>query len=139
MVNNWNQWRRMQINIEKAQPNEEVARLLSKHYQKLHSMLVKTESDEDIFNDTFLKLTYNYNPEQDYIEQYCYYFNLLKGAYFRDSRNIIIIPIETEYADFEEAPETEESEPKQNRKIEDLLGFQMEGTKIGKANAIATL
>ena len=64
---------------------------------------------------------------------------MLKGAYFRDSRNIIIIPIETEYADFEEAPETEESEPKQNRKIEDLLGFQMEGTKIGKANAIATL
>lgn len=139
MVNNWNQWRRMQINIEKAQPNEEVARLLSKHYQKLHSMLVKTESDEDIFNDTFLKLTYNYNPEQDFIQQFCYYFNLLKGAYFRDSKNVIIIPIETEYADFEEAPETEESEPKQNRKIVDLLVCQMEGTKKGKTNAIATL
>ena len=87
-------------------------------------MLVKSEADEDVFNDTYLKLTYNYNPDTDFIKQYCYYFNLLKGAYYRDSKvyNYLVVPIEdrdfpdTEYeetvthttnADFIEALKTE--------------------------------
>ena len=59
-------------------------------------MLVKSEADEDVFNDTYLKLTYNYKPDTDFIEQYCYYFNLLKGAYYRDNKvyNYLVVPIE---------------------------------------------
>ena len=94
--NNWNQWKRMQVNIDKARHNPAVSKLLNKHYKQLHSMLVKSEADEDVFNDTYLKLTYNYKPDTDFIKQYCYYFNLLKGAYYRDSKvyNYLVIPIE---------------------------------------------
>lgn len=85
-INNWDSYRRMQINIQKSVFNEQVTELLTKHYRYLHSLLVKQPTDEDIFNDTYLKLTYNYNPDKDFIDQYKYYFNLLKGAYYRDDK-----------------------------------------------------
>jgi hypothetical protein len=72
-------------------------------------MLVKSEADEDVFNDTYLKLTYNYKPDTDFIKQYCYYFNLLKGAYYRDSKvyNYLVVPIEDkDFADEEVEPIT---------------------------------
>ena len=85
-VNNWDDYRRKQVNIRKSKSNQEVSNMLQKHYKYLHSRLVKFEEDEDTFNDTFLKLTYNYNPDKDFIDQFIYYFNLLKGAYFRDAK-----------------------------------------------------
>lgn len=85
-VSNWDSYRRMQVNISKSVPNNEVAGLLAIHYRYLHSKLVRYTEDEDVFNDTFLKLTYNYNPDKDFISQYLYYFNLLKGAYYRDNK-----------------------------------------------------
>jgi hypothetical protein len=41
---------------------------MEKHYYYLHNLLVKIEFHEDIFQDTYLKLTYNYNPEIDFVE-----------------------------------------------------------------------
>ena len=86
MVNYWSSYKRKFVNIEKAVYNIEVNQLLTQHYQYLHSLLVKTEQDEDTFNDTYLKLTYLYDNTKDFIEQFKYYFNLLKGAYLRDDR-----------------------------------------------------
>lgn len=85
-IKNWDNYRRMQVNIQKSITNERVAELLTRHYKYLHSILVKSPEDEDVFNDTYLKLTYNYNPDKDFIDQYKYYFNLLKGAYYRDNK-----------------------------------------------------
>ena len=76
----------MQVNIDKARHNPAVSKLLNKHYKQLHSMLVKSEADEDVFNDTYLKITYKYNPEKDFVEQFKWLFNQLKGAYYRDDR-----------------------------------------------------
>lgn len=95
-MQNWDKYRRMQCNIEKAVINQEVNQQMKKHYSYLHSSLVTAEEDEDIFNDTFLKLTYNYSPEQQFQQQFRYYFNLLKGAYRRDSKAKIILPIKEE-------------------------------------------
>lgn len=105
-VNNWDSYRRKQVNIDKAVANDTVAQLMQQHYQHLYSRLVVSESDKDIFNDTYLKLTYNYDSERDFIEQYCYYFNLLKGAYYRDNKvtNWLI----QSNADIEEAPENQD-------------------------------
>lgn len=106
-MQHYDKWRRMQNNIDNAYNNPEVSNLLNKHYKQLHSMLVKSELDEDIFNDTYLKLTYNYNPDSDFIQQYQYYFNLLKGAYYRDDKvtNYIVVPIEDkDFAEPEEEP-----------------------------------
>lgn len=85
-VANWDSYRRKQVNIHKAVANNEVTELLTKHYLYLHSKLIRYPEDEDTFNDTFLKLTYNYNPDEGFISQFLYYFNLLKGAYYRDNK-----------------------------------------------------
>lgn len=85
-VTNWSSYKRKQINIEKAIFNPSVSQQLEVHYKELHNLLVITDEDKDIFNDTYLKLTYNYNPEIDFKQQFTYYFNLLKGAYKRDDK-----------------------------------------------------
>lgn len=93
---NWDKFRRMQCNIEKATVNQAVNRLMIQHYSQLHSELVKSEEDESTFNDTFLKLTYNFNPEDYFINQFRYYFCMLKGAYRRDSKAFSFLPVEEE-------------------------------------------
>ena len=109
-VNNWDDYRRKQVNIRKSKSNQEVSNMLQKHYKYLHSRLVKFEEDEDTFNDTFLKLTYNYNPDKDFIDQFIYYFNLLKGAYFRDSkvRKYQVTSIEERYDEVAEIIDEDE-------------------------------
>lgn len=83
---NWDSFKRQQVNIEKGVSNNKVCQLLNLHYQTLHRKLVITNEDEEIFNDTFIKITYKYNEDEDFVEQYIYYFNLLKGAYKRDNK-----------------------------------------------------
>ena len=84
--NNWSSYKRKAVNISKAIQNDEVSQLLNIHYKYLYTLLVKSEQDRDTFNDTYLRLTYKYNPEQDFIEQFKYYFKLLKGAFYRDDK-----------------------------------------------------
>lgn len=84
--NNWSSYKRKQVNIEKAQYSPTINLQLSQHYNQLHSCLVTKEGDEDIFNDTFLKLTHSYNPEQDFMEQFKHIFYNLKLAYEKDDR-----------------------------------------------------
>ena len=93
---NWDKFRRMQCNIDKAVMNQEVNRLMIQHYSQLHSALVRSDEDEGIFTDTYLKLTYNFNPEELFQVQFRYYFSLLKGAYKRDSKAILFLPIKEE-------------------------------------------
>lgn len=95
-MKNWDKYRRMQCNIDKAICNQTVTELLEQQYSLIHSNLVKSEEDESIFNDTYLKLTYNYNPEKPFSKQFCYYFNLLKGAYKRDSSSSSFFPLDEE-------------------------------------------
>lgn len=86
MPNIWSSYKRKQVNISKAVSNDMVALLLTQNYKYLYSHLVKTDTDKGVFNDTYLRLTYSYNPDMDFIEQFTYYFNLLKGAYYRDNK-----------------------------------------------------
>ena len=83
---NWDKYKRMQCNIQKASYNPEVNTLMGWHYQKLYNTLVVSKADEDIFNDAYLKITYKYNPDEDFMEQFKWLFNQLKGAYYRDDR-----------------------------------------------------
>ncbi len=85
-MNNWDKYKRMQCNIQKASFNQEVNTLMGQHYQQLHQGLVSSKADEDVFNDTFLKITYKYNPDKNFVEQFKWLFKQLKGAYYRDDR-----------------------------------------------------
>lgn len=86
MIYNWSKYRRKQNNIDKSEYNYIVNELINKHHRYLHSLLVKTEQDEDTFNDTYLKLTRFYNPDRDFIEQFKFYFKQLSGQYRRDDK-----------------------------------------------------
>lgn len=83
-MNNWDKWKRMQCNLNKAVMNAQVANLMIQNYQQLWNEFVKTPEDQDVFNDAYLKLTYKYVPEQDFVEQFRHIFKQLKGAYYRD-------------------------------------------------------
>lgn len=83
-MNNWDKWKRMQCNQNKAVMNAQVANLMNQNYQQLWNEFVKTPEDQDVFNDAYLKLTYKYVPEQDFVEQFRHIFKQLKGAYYRD-------------------------------------------------------
>lgn len=85
-MNNWDKYKRMQCNMQKATYNPDTITLMGQHYQQLYNTLVNTPEDEDVFNDTYLKITYKYNPEKDFVEQFKWLFNQLKGAYYRDDR-----------------------------------------------------
>lgn len=61
---------------------------MSVNYNYLHNLLVTKESYEDIFQDTYLKLTYNYSTDSDFIERFIYYFKMLKGWYYRSGKVI---------------------------------------------------
>lgn len=75
------------INSQKASQNDMVSKLMQQYYQQLHR-LVKSEDDEDTFNDAFIKLTYCFNPDEDFINQFTYQFNLLKGKYHRYDKTL---------------------------------------------------
>ena len=86
MIYNWSKYRRKQYNLEKAEYNYLVNDLLTMHYRYLHSLLVKSESDESTFNDTYLKLTRVYSPDKDFIDQFKFLFNQLSGQYMKDDK-----------------------------------------------------
>lgn len=86
MVNYWSSYKRKFVNIQKAVYNPLVNQLFTQHYNYLHSLLVKKEQDEDTFNDTYLKLTYTYNSDQDFIEQFKHQFYNLRYAYEQDDK-----------------------------------------------------
>ena len=86
MSNNWDKYKRMQCNLQKATYNKDTVTLMGQHYQQLYDALVHTPEDEDVFNDTYLKITYKYNPDKDFMEQFRWLFQQFKGAYYRDDR-----------------------------------------------------
>lgn len=85
-MNNWDKYKRISCNMQKATYNPETITLMGQHYQQLYNTLVSTPEDEDVFNDTYLKITYKYNPDKDFVEQFKWLFNQLKGAYYRDDK-----------------------------------------------------
>lgn len=70
--------------------NAAVMNLTMKNYDELHNELVVKDCDQDIFHDTYLKLTYKYNPDKDFKEQFRWLFCQLKGAYFRDDKGLVM-------------------------------------------------
>lgn len=66
MIKNYDKYKRMEGNLNRALPNEVVANYTNQYYSELRSLLVNTTEDEDIFQDTFIKLTYKYNPEEPF-------------------------------------------------------------------------
>ena len=66
---------------KKAKTSVDVNRLLSANYERLYNNLVRTEKDQDTFQDTYLNLTNSYDQSKDFCEQFREEFSHLKKAY----------------------------------------------------------
>ena len=110
-MNNWDKYKRMQCNIEKAIINEVIMNLTLKNYNQLQMELVKSPEDWDIFNDTYLKLTYKYDPNKDFNEQFQWLFNQLKGAYLSDDKCNHIYSLEEDRISIPDFIKDEENVP----------------------------
>ena len=139
MIYNWSKYRRKQINLEKSEYNYLVNDLLTKHYRYLHSLLVKSESDESTFNDTYLKLTRVYSPDKDFIDQFIYFFNQLRGEYMRDDKCYNYAETKVEYyTDYimpkEEKKEAPIQQIKPNNLIESIKKYAISEKKRKEQN-----
>jgi hypothetical protein len=111
----WSSYRRAGKIHEKSTENQELNELITVHHSFLWKTLVKDYKDEDVFNDTYLKLTSTYDENIDFIEQFTATFKQIRLAYRRDdftANNKLVI-----HTDFAEhiggtlIDETDEIEP----------------------------
>ena len=110
------------IAIKRSQINEEAMRLLNQNYNFLYNELVKTENDKDIFNDTVLSISYKYNPDKDFNEQFIFHFKSNNVAFIQQNkiRNYLIQEIPENYDIIEDEPEYNEDKITMNDFINDL-------------------
>lgn len=83
-----------------AEQNSIVNKLIEINYQQLYQQLVKTEADKDLFHDTYLILTNNYNPSVSFVKEFCRQFRNLKME--QQKKQIITVELN---ANTEEASE----------------------------------
>ena len=74
-------FKRQQALINSATENQTVSQLMQVYYKDLYQQLVKTELDQEIFQDTFLNLTSSYKPTVAFKEQFCRLFGIIKMRY----------------------------------------------------------
>ena len=92
-----------------------------KYYEVLQKELVVKDCDRDIFHDTYLKLTYKYNPDKDFKEQFRWLFYQLKGAYFRDDSGVAMYRLEDSRLIIPDFLSDEESIPSKDVSIVEKL------------------
>jgi hypothetical protein len=88
--------------IKNSKENPLVIELITKNYQYLKDRCVKTDIDEDHFNDVFLTMTYKYNVEDNFNAAFIHQFNIQKMQYQLD-KNVS----EFSFKSFDECPEAE--------------------------------
>lgn len=72
---------RQQAIINGAKENQFVNQLMQQNYNDLHSLLVKSDNDIEVFNDTYLNITRTYNPSIDFMNEFCRQFRMIKTRY----------------------------------------------------------
>ena len=72
---------RQQAIINGAKENQFVNQLMQQNYNDLHSLLVKSDNDVEVFNDTYLNITRTYNPSIDFMNEFCRQFRMIKTRY----------------------------------------------------------
>ena len=110
------------IAIKRSQINEEAMRLLNQNYNFLYNELVKTENDQDLFNDTVLSISYKYNPDNEFNEQFIFHFKSNQVGLTQENkiRNYLIQEIPENYDIIEDEPEYNEDKITMNDFINDL-------------------
>lgn len=72
---------RQQAIINGAKENQFVNQLMQQNYNDLHSLLVKSDNDIEVFNDTYLNITRTYNPSIDFMNEFARQFRMIKTRY----------------------------------------------------------
>lgn len=85
-MENRDKYKRKSAIITYATENQLLNQLLIKNYTDLYEILVKTEEDKDIFQDTYLNLTRTYQPSLEFMDEFCRQFNMIKTRYIKTDR-----------------------------------------------------
>lgn len=82
-MENRDNYRRKSCIINNAIENLTVNKFIESNYQYLQSLLINTEDDRDIFQDTYLNITRTYKPNLKFIDEFIRQFRNLKIAYHK--------------------------------------------------------
>lgn len=74
-------YKRQQAIINGATENQIVNQLMQNNYNDLYQLLVKSDSDIEIFQDTFLNMTRTYYPSINFMNEFCRQFRNIKLEY----------------------------------------------------------
>lgn len=98
-MENRDKYKRKSAIITYAKENQLVNQLIVDNYQDLQQILVKTEEDKDIFQDTYLNITKTYSPSLKFMDEFCRQFNMIKTRYINTdkSTNYLIESLEDAY------------------------------------------
>lgn len=85
-MKNRDKYKRQQAIINSATENQLVNQLIEQNYTDLHSLLVKSEADIEIFQDTYLNITRTYNPSVNFMKEFCRQFRNIKLEYMEKDK-----------------------------------------------------
>lgn len=91
---NIDSYKRKKNITDKAQYNPVVNQLMEDNYSDLYQLLVKTDNDKGIFQDTFLTLTRTYNPDLAFMNEFARRFRNLKIEYSKKDSAFKFISLE---------------------------------------------
>ena len=115
--------------IKRSQINEEAMRLVNQHYRYLYSKLVLTENDRDLFNDTVLSISYKYDPNKDFVNQFIFHFKSNQVGLVQENkiRNYLVTEIPDNYDTIDEdEPESEADKITMNELITSIKDARTE-------------
>lgn len=77
-------------NLNKSIENPEALKLAGENYEYLRKLLVKDDDTEDLFHETILYITYNYDPEVDFCTQFVNKFRSRRKTFLSDKKFVDI-------------------------------------------------
>lgn len=125
MKSSYDHFHQRQINIRKGAINEQARLMMNKYYRELFELLVYNEFDGEVFNDTYIRITSEYNEEQDFKELFIKRFNQLKGGYWRGQRtmNGALLELEENMPIIDDEPEEETATKDDEETIDKFLEY----------------
>ena len=79
----WTKEKRVEASLKKAKENEE----LNRQFMAYKKIILDVCHDWEMVNNTYIRLTYDYNPKVDFMDQFMGLYRKLKAIDRIDKRN----------------------------------------------------
>ena len=79
----WDKYKRVEASLKKAQVNDE----LKDQFKQYKKIIMDVCKDKEMVNNTYIRLTYEFNPNLDFMTQFMGLYRKLKAIAKIDQRN----------------------------------------------------